>query len=56
MISHLDSKDPNYFQKRLAEKEKNRMEEYKSGKIVNNFEGANKRARIIRNAPKPEPL
>lgn len=56
MISHLDSKDPEYFQKRILEKEKNRMEEYKSGKIIKNFEGASKHARIIRNAPKPKPL
>jgi hypothetical protein len=56
MISNLDNKDPNYFQKRLAEKEKNRITEYKSGKVIKNFEGASKHARIIRNAPKPKPL
>lgn len=56
MISHINSKNSNYFQKRLAEKEKNRMEEYKSKKIVNNFEGASKHARIIKNAPKPKLL
>ena len=56
MISHLDSKDPKYFQKRILEKEKNRMEEYKSGKIVNNFEGASKRAKIIRREHQPDPL
>lgn len=56
MISHIDSKDPNYFQKRLAEKERNRMEEYKSGKVINHFAGASKRARIIKRAHQPDPL
>jgi hypothetical protein len=56
MISHLDSKDPDYFRKRIEEKEKNRMEEYQSGKTTNHFEGASKRARIIRRAHQPDPL
>lgn len=56
MISHIDSKDPDYFQKRLKEKEKNRIEEYQSGKVINHFAGARKRAKIIRRAHQPDPL
>ena len=55
MHSTLDRNEPNYFVKRLKEKEMNRMEDYKNGVVVNNFTGARERAKVIGSNP-PKPL
>lgn len=44
------------WKKYYIEKERKRWEDYRNGKICDNWKGASKQAKIIRNAPPPKPL
>lgn len=63
MVSHISAKQKNGFVLRLQEKERNRFQEYAEMRVspgaierASQFQGASKRARIIRGAPAPAPL
>lgn len=56
MYTYIDTNDPDFFRKRMIEKQRINMENYENGVVFNSFEGASYKARIIRNAPKPKPL
>lgn len=56
MNSKLDPNDPDYFSKRMLEKETIDINNYKHQVISTNWDGASKRARIIRNSKPPKPL
>ena len=42
--------------KHHKEKERRRWEDYHNGKICDNWKGASKHAKIVRNAKPPKPL
>lgn len=63
MVSYISANQKNGFVLRLQEKERNRFQEYAEMLVskeaidrASQFQGASKRARIIRGAPVPAPL